>query len=183
MGRSTVISVPSAIALNERGAAYFKKGDLVQAQKDYSAGLALLPFAELYLNRGYVYDAQAKRTEAIDDFRQALLRDPSLAEAAKALKRLGVSDAMLEADRRVLQGKALAEKSCGNCHAVDAKGNSPDKNAPAFLNLSRRHPLLALRRPITQAIHAAHDQMPNFKPSNDEIDVIVAYINSLSTVQ
>lgn len=173
----------SARAFSERGIAYVTKGDLVEAQNDYTSGIALFPFPEIYLNRGFVYEAQGRRTEAVEDFRKALLSDPSLVDAAVALKRLGVAGATTETDQLLREGKALAEKSCGSCHSVEAKGISPDKNAPEFLKLSLRHPLLALRTPITQSIHAAHDQMPNFKSSDDEIDMIVAYINSLSPIQ
>jgi tetratricopeptide (TPR) repeat protein len=173
----------SARAFSERGAAYVTRGELVQGQIDYTSGIALFPFPEIYLNRGYVYEALGRRTEAIEDFRKALRSDPSLVDAGVALKRMGVVGETNETDQLVREGKALAEKRCGSCHAVEAKGASPDKSAPEFLKLSLRHPLFALRTPITQSIHAAHDQMPNFKSSDDEIDMIVAYINSLSAVQ
>jgi tetratricopeptide (TPR) repeat protein len=171
-------------AFNERGAAYFKKGDLVRAREDYTAGIALFPLAQIYLNRGRVYEAQGKTADATEDFRHALLNDPSLVQARDALTRLGAVGATTETDQRVRQGLALAEKSCGSCHALGATGVSPDNNAPAFRDIYRRHPLYSLRAPITVAIHATHDEMPRFVAvSDEEIGTIVAYINSLSTTR
>jgi mono/diheme cytochrome c family protein len=65
------------------------------------------------------------------------------------------------------------------CHAIGAK--STNGNVPMFRNLSRLYTLLALREPITRGIAAPHDQMPQFAVSGEQIDMIVAYINSLST--
>jgi tetratricopeptide (TPR) repeat protein len=172
-------------AFNTRGAAYVKRGDLVRAQEDYTAAIALFPFPMIYQNRGFVYETQGKTKDAIDDFRYALLHDPSLVAARDALKRLGapVDAITIETDQRVRQGKALAEKICSSCHAVGDNGVSPNKNATEFRNYYRRHPLFTLRQPITRAIRETHNQMPKFMYSDEEIDAIVAYINSLSTTR
>lgn len=171
----------SAIALNERGVAYFKKGDLAAAQQDLTDALKKLPAAEIYANRGNVDNAQNNTADAIRDFRQALLDDPSLVQARDALRRLGALEpAVTQTDQRVHQGRLLAEKNCSRCHAVEAGGTSPNKEAPAFRNLNQRHPLYWLRQPSTRGIQATHEQMPKFNVSPSEIDTIVAYINSLS---
>lgn len=172
----------SAQALSTRGAAYVKKGDYVRAQQDYTAAIALFPFPAIYQDRGFVYETQGMTKDAIADFRYALLHDPSLAGARAALKRLGApADATtIEADQRVRQGKALAEKSCGNCHAVGANGISPDKNAIEFRNYYRGQQLFELRQPIARAIRGTHEAM-KVALSDKEIDTIIAYINSLST--
>jgi tetratricopeptide (TPR) repeat protein len=172
----------SWLAFNERGLAFFMKGDLVRAQEDYTAAIAIVQLPTIYANRGYVYEAQGRTKDAIKDLRQALLGDPSLVEARDALKRLGAEQAIpIETDQRVRQGKASAEINCVSCHAVGDTGVSPNKDAPEFRNIYRRHPLYALRQPITRAIRATHDQMPQFMPSDKEIDAIVAYISSFST--
>ncbi len=173
----------NARAFSERGIAYFNKTDLVRAQEDYTAGIAIFPFPEIYLNRAYVHEAQGNKAKALEDFRHALLNDPSLIKARDGLKRLGAMEATIEADQRVREGQALAEKNCSSCHAVGTKGVSPNKDAPAFRFLIQRHPLLALRTSITKGIAATHDQMPEFKFTYDGIDAIVAYINSLPTAR
>jgi cytochrome c len=117
-----------------------------------------------------------------EDFKQALLGDPSLVDAKRALERLGSSEpAATDSDELVRKGKVLAEKNCGGCHGLGAAGVSLNKDATAFQNIFREHKLYALRRPVAQAILAAHEKMPQFNASSQDVDTIVAYINSFST--
>ena len=172
----------SASAFNNRGLALRKKGDLEGAMQDYSTAIAINPvYALAYENRGYLHEARGQRDLAIGDLRQALLLDPSLVGARDALMRLGSWQPVAsESDRRIREGKALAERNCSGCHATGPQGASANGNAPKFRDLSRLYTLLALREPITRGIAAPHDQMPQFAASNEQIDMIVAYINSLS---
>jgi tetratricopeptide (TPR) repeat protein len=172
----------NASALNNRGLAYRKRGDLDNAIKDYSAAIALNPiYALAYNNRGYVFEAKGDKQAAAADFRRALSLDPSLVGAKKGLKRLGEPQTVsAESDKLVAQGRALAEKNCAWCHAIGKTGDSPNPRAPRWRDLYKRHPILALRDPLTRGIARPHDEMPKFELSDDEIDTIVAYINSLS---
>ena len=168
-------------AFDERGLAYFKKGDLDRSLKDYTAAITIFQAPEYYASRGHVYEINGDKLKAIDDLRHALLADPSLVAVRDALKRLGAEQPIaIETERRIRDGMALAEAKCANCHATGATGVSPNKDAPEFRNIYRRHAMFALRLPITQGVNAIHDQMPQFKLSVGEIDAIAAYINSLS---
>ena len=151
--------------------------------QDYSAAIAINPiYALAYENRGHLQEAQGHRDAAIGDLRQALLLDPSLVGARESLRRLGSWQSIAgESDRRIREGHALAERSCSGCHAVTAQGVSPNSRAPRFRDLSHLYTLLALREPITRGIAAPHDQMPQFALADEQVDMIVAYINSLST--
>jgi tetratricopeptide (TPR) repeat protein len=171
----------SPSTLNRRGLAYRRAGDLERAIDDYTAALALNPiYALAYNNRGYAREAQGRKDAAIADFQAAVLLDPSLIGAKEGLKRLGAPAVWFtESERRVAAGKALVEKNCAACHAVGAKGASPNAKAPEFRNLAARHPSLALREPLSRGIAAPHDEMPKFTLAGPEIDTIVAYINSL----
>jgi tetratricopeptide (TPR) repeat protein len=173
----------SADAFNRRGLAYFKKGDLIRAQEDYSAAIKLDPLvAVYYANRGYVYRAEDRKKDAIADFGHALLLDPSLSEAMNALKMLDLrGKTPTRTNQLIRQGKQVAEKNCRSCHAVGARDVSRNRNAPEFRNLSQRHPHLILRPPIERAIAATHDVMPALNLSFEEIEAIVAYINSFVT--
>jgi tetratricopeptide (TPR) repeat protein len=171
-------------AFNERGLAHFRKGDLVRAQEDINAAIAMFPAADFYANRGFVYEAQGRKQDAIDNFVLALLGDPSLVQVRNALKRLGTLPAIAtETEKRVREGKTLAAKNCSGCHGVEASGFSPNKDAIEFRNIYRRHALFELRQPITRAVMATHHQMPQFQLSVEEMNAIVAYINSLSAVR
>jgi tetratricopeptide (TPR) repeat protein len=170
----------NADAFNTRGFAYAKKGDFVRALADYDAAIKLNPLgAVFYANRGYVYEADKKKKDAIDEFKHALRLDPSLTEAMNALKRLEpAGTTSTESDRLVRQGKEVAEKSCGPCHAVGTRDVSREQKATEFRNLYRRHPNLTLRAPIERAIAVTHDAMPPFNLSAGDIEAIVAYIDS-----
>jgi tetratricopeptide (TPR) repeat protein len=172
----------SVIALNNRGLAHKQKGELDLAIQDYTAALMLNPsYALAYNNRGYVYEAKGQKQQAIDDFRQALSLDPALVGARDGLKRVGADPAMtVETESLVRDGKALVQENCAKCHAVDVQGKSPNKRAPEFRNLQRGYPILALREPLSRGIARPHDEMPNFLLSDRDVDMIIAYINSLS---
>lgn len=169
-------------AYNNRGLAYRKKGELKRALADYTQAIQFNPsYALAYNNRGYVLEALGNKTEAAADFRKALSLDPSLVGAKKGLKRTSKSSLLAaETDKLVAEGQLLAEKNCAWCHAIGKKGNSPNKRAPRWRDLHKRHPIQALREPLTRGIARPHDEMPDFDLSDREIDVIIAYINSLS---
>ena len=175
----------NGVALNNRGLAYKKLGKLDLAIRDFTTAVQFSPLYGLaYNNRAYVYEAKGDKQRAVRDFRNALAIDPSLAGARDGLVRLGASGSFAaEASKRVAAGQMVAEKNCAWCHAVGAKGESPNSQAPAFRDIHARHPILALRTPITRAIATPHDRMPKLPLSESEIDSIIAYINSLPTAQ
>ena len=171
----------NASAFNNRGLAWRKKGDVDNAIRDYTAAISLNPiYALAYNNRGYVFESRGERKAAAADFRRALSLDPSLVGAKNGLKRLGEPVTVsTESDKLIAAGRALAEKNCAWCHAIGKTGDSPHLRAPAWRDLHRRHPILALRDPLTRGIGRPHDEMPRFELTDNEIDTIVAYINSL----
>lgn len=171
----------SATAHNNRGLAHKAAGELDKAIADFTAALGINPiYALAYNNRAYAHEAAGRRAEAIADFKSALLADPSLAGAREGLARLGAAAAFAaESERLVEEGRALVETHCNSCHAVARDGDSPNRKAPPFRTLHARHPMQALREPLTRGIAAPHDEMPKFRLPDAQIDRIVAYINSL----
>lgn len=172
----------SALAYNNRGLAYRKKGDITAALADYSSAIALNPaYALAYANRGRLNESIGKVDDAIQDLSEALRLDPSQVSVRNALKKLGALDpAERESNARIREGRTLAEINCAPCHAVGTRGASPNVKAPAFHDLQKRHAMLSLRTPITRGLAAPHDEMPQFRPTDQELDAIIAYINSLA---
>lgn len=171
----------NAVALNNRGLAWRKKNNAVRARADYTAAIAVSPtYAQAYVNRAYLAEAEGNKKAAIADFEQALLFDPKHRGALAGLGRLGVAAAGAISARHAGEGKQLVETLCSRCHAVSEKGESPNPAAPAFRDLKRRYPLLALREPITRGIVAPHAEMPSFALNPGDVDRIVAYVNTLA---
>lgn len=168
-------------ALNNRGLAYRKLGQVKRAIADYTKAVQINPlYALAYNNRGYALEALGRKPEAIDDFRNALAIDPSLVGARDALVRLSAASTIAaQSTKRVAAGKAIAAKTCAWCHAIGKRDDSKNKAAPRFRDIHARHPVLALREPITRAIATPHDRMPKLPLSNAEVDQVIAYINSL----
>jgi len=180
--QTIVLDPRSARAYNNRGLAHRKAGEDERAIADYTAAIMLNPiYALAYNNRAYVHESRGETDKAVHDYRRALVLDPALAGAMKGLERLGKTGSLAaEADRNVKAGKALAEAHCAWCHAVGTSGQSANPRAPAFRQLHARHPIMSLREPLTRGIAAPHDDMPKFAFDDNQIDMIVAYINSLS---
>ena len=171
----------NSVALNNRGLAYKKLGKFDLAIGDFTSAIDFNPlYALAYNNRAYAYEAKGDKHRAISDFRTAITIDPSLAGARDGLVRLGVKGPFVaQASQRVAAGRVVAEKNCAWCHAIGAGGSSPKPQAPPFREIHGRHPILALRAPITRAIATPHDRMPKLPLSDSDVDKIIAYINSL----
>jgi len=77
----------------------------------------------------------------------------------------------------VAHGRALAQAWCANCHVVGENGAGKDI-APALTTVARRGAPDQVRARAFLA--APHPPMPNFSLSRQEIDDVVAYLNSLA---
>ena len=67
-----------AIAHNNRGNAYIRKGEYEQAIKDYDEAIKLMPnFAKALNNRGVAYQKRADYDRAMQDFDAAINIDPN----------------------------------------------------------------------------------------------------------
>ncbi len=138
---------------NNRGLAYSKSGEPDRAIEDFTAAITLNPiYALAYNNRGYVHEQRGRRHSAIEDFRHALLLDPSLVGARDGLRRLRAESGLIEETlSRIKEGQGLVEAHCSGCHAFGRDGVSPNPKAPQFRALHQRHPIQALREPLTRA--------------------------------
>jgi mono/diheme cytochrome c family protein len=60
------------------------------------------------------------------------------------------------------QGMALAERLCGNCHAIGKTGASPQPPAPAFRELGDRVDLDDFPHRLRQGLTSGHPDMPTY---------------------
>jgi mono/diheme cytochrome c family protein len=86
------------------------------------------------------------------------------------------------ADAQLLKrGRAIAEKNCGRCHAVGARGESANPKSPPFRYLSRKYPLHNLEEALGEGIVVGHEgvEMPQFRLSAAQIEALLAYLGSI----
>lgn len=84
-----------------------------------------------------------------------------------------------QAADRAAEGRALVERNCARCHAIGRMDESPNDEAPPFRRLHERYPIESLAEAFAEGIVVGHKDMPAFEFSPQEIDALVAYINSL----
>lgn len=95
------------------------------------------------------------------------------------LTALGMMAAMRPAAAQDLKrGEALLARHCGSCHAL-ARGESKDKNAPAFYTLGRRYPVENLEEALGEGFMSGHPDMPEFKFDAADVGAIIAYLKSI----
>lgn len=73
-------------------------------------------------------------------------------------------------------GYHLVNRWCTSCHVVDTKGHGTD-TAPAFATIAQQK---NNRKWVRAWLQAPHPPMPNLNLSRQEIDDIVAYLDSIS---
>ena len=91
---------------------------------------------------------------------------------------LGLSTVLTRADP-ISHGKALVEANCARCHAVGRRDKSSHPDAPAFRILSQHYPIIDLEEALAEGISTGHPDMPEWVATPDQIEAIIAYINSL----
>lgn len=77
------------------------------------------------------------------------------------------------------RGQVLAETNCGSCHAVGATGESAAPEAPAFRTLSRNYRVGTLEEALAEGISVGHPAMPQFAFAPEDVDALVAYLQSI----
>jgi cytochrome c len=77
------------------------------------------------------------------------------------------------------KGEVLVRQKCGQCHAVGAEGESPNKEAPPFRTLSSKYPIENLAEALAEGIVSGHPEMPIFVFNPHEVDAILAYLESI----
>ena len=76
-------------------------------------------------------------------------------------------------------GRVLAEKMCGQCHALGASGASPHIGAPPFRALSDRVDLDTFASRLRDGLTSGHPDMPTFRFSREDARALNAYLRSI----
>ena len=82
----------------------------------------------------------------------------------------------------VAAGRDLADRLCAQCHAVSGPGPGPVAGAPAFSQLAQRWPIEYLAESLAEGIVTSHRddvRMPEFVLSPEQIDRLLAYLDSI----
>jgi mono/diheme cytochrome c family protein len=79
----------------------------------------------------------------------------------------------------VAEGRRLAEIHCAVCHAIGAGGESRNPLSPPFRTFSRNYPVNALEEAFAEGILVGHPSMPEFRLEPQQIDDLLAYIESV----
>ena len=85
----------------------------------------------------------------------------------------------LAADELVEFGRQIAEANCASCHAIATDDVSRHPVAPPLRELSKRYPIDALEEAFVEGIYSGHPDMPQFEASTDQINALLAYIDSI----
>jgi mono/diheme cytochrome c family protein len=97
---------------------------------------------------------------------------------AVALVSAGVAQAQ---DKRAIErrGEGLLTANCSSCHAVGRAGNSPKPEAPPFRTLGQRYPIEVLAEALAEGLSSGHPDMPEYRFDIDDVDAILAYLESI----
>jgi cytochrome c len=94
----------------------------------------------------------------------------------------GASVAYAAADSAASDGKALLEKNCSRCHAIEAKGDSPLPQAPPLREVYLKYPIDQLEEGFAEGMGSRHRDMPQIQFSPDQVSAILNYLGSITGV-
>jgi cytochrome c len=81
----------------------------------------------------------------------------------------------------VQKGRVIADSFCSRCHAIGARGESPNHKSPPFRTLGRKYPLADLEEALGEGIVVGHEgqDMPPFVFSSADVKALLAYLASV----
>jgi cytochrome c len=80
---------------------------------------------------------------------------------------------------RPAEGRAIAERNCGGCHATGKRGASRRPDAPPLRTLQSRYPIENLEEALAEGISVGHPDMPKVEFNPQQIADFEAYLRSL----
>jgi cytochrome c len=78
------------------------------------------------------------------------------------------------------RGKVILQQNCGRCHAIEAAGESPLKQAPPMREIYARFDPRELQAELREGMVSKHRAMPQIDFSDEDVDAILAYLYALA---
>jgi mono/diheme cytochrome c family protein len=78
------------------------------------------------------------------------------------------------------RGKAVLQENCGRCHAIEAAGESPLRQAPPMRDIYARFAPRELQAELKEGMVSKHRAMPQIDFSDEDVDAILAYLYALA---
>ncbi|MGY3393155.1 mono/diheme cytochrome c family protein [Bradyrhizobium sp. USDA 3311] len=81
------------------------------------------------------------------------------------------------------QGKMVLQEKCGRCHAMEAVGESPLKEAPPMRDIYARFNPRELQAELSEGMVSRHREMPQIEFSDEDVHAILAYLYALAVMK
>jgi mono/diheme cytochrome c family protein len=78
------------------------------------------------------------------------------------------------------RGKVILQENCGRCHAIEAVGESPLKQAPPMRDIYARFAPRELQAELREGMVSRHRAMPQIDFSDEDVNAILAYLYALA---
>lgn len=90
------------------------------------------------------------------------------------------SDAAESSKLAAARGKVILQEKCGRCHAIEAVGPSPLREAPPMRDIYNQFDLRELQARVSQGIGSVHKDMPQIPFSDEDTYAILSYLYALA---
>ena len=78
------------------------------------------------------------------------------------------------------RGKMILQEKCGRCHATEAVGESPLKDAPPMRDIYARFRPRELQAELAEGMVSKHREMPQIEFSDEDVYAIMSYLYTLA---
>jgi mono/diheme cytochrome c family protein len=78
-----------------------------------------------------------------------------------------------------IRGKAILQEKCGRCHAVEAAGDSPLKQAPPMREIYGRFNPRELQAELSEGKVSRHKEMPQIAFADEDVYAILVYLYAI----
>jgi cytochrome c len=86
---------------------------------------------------------------------------------------------LMAQEGRIQRGRTFVQTNCSMCHAIGQTDESSLEEAPPFRTLQRKYPIEDLAESLAEGITTGHPSMPEFQLEADQIDGVIAYLQSI----